>query len=135
MTSMLPDAIQRERETLLESVIGRLRREGFDGFEALELPGYPEPEPLTIPVLNVRMRPDVRAEHPSEGLLLGVVEPETDLGEEACGRRWQGLAAWAERHEASLRVFVHEEDQARARDIARHWHLDEGFVHPVPRRG
>jgi hypothetical protein len=133
MTSMLPDAIERERETLLENVIGRLRREGFDGFEALELPGYPEPESLTIPVLNVRMRPDVRAEHPSEGLPLGVVEP--DLGEEACGRRWQGLAAWAERHEARLQVFVHQENQARARDIAGHWHLDEGIVHPVLRRG
>ncbi|OOG24597.1 hypothetical protein B1C78_08325 [Thioalkalivibrio denitrificans] len=135
MTPTLPDAIERERETLLENVISRLRREGFNGFEALDLPGYPDPEPLTIPVLNVRMRPDLRAEHPSEGLLLAVVEPETDLGEAACGRRWQGLAAWAERHKVRLQVFVHQEDQARAKDIARHWHLDEGLVHPVPRRG
>jgi hypothetical protein len=134
MTSMLPDAIERERETLLETTMALLKREGYERFQALEMPGYPSPEPLTIPVLNVRMRPDLVAEHDGQGVLLGVVEPETDLGEEACGRRWQGLAAWAERHGAQLQVFVHQEDQTRAREIARHWHLDEGLIRPVPRR-
>lgn len=133
MTSMLPDAIEREREALLEASMALLRREGFEHFEALELPGHAQPEPLTIPVLNVRMRPDLRAVH-DDDVLLGVVEPESDLGEEACGRRWQALAAWADAHKARIRVFVHEEDKTRAQAIARHWHLDEGLIQPVSRR-
>ncbi|WP_018953557.1 hypothetical protein [Thioalkalivibrio sulfidiphilus] len=133
MTTMLPDAIERERETLLEASLNLLRRQGFEQFEAHELPGHPQPEPVTVPVLNIHITPDLRAFHPEQGTLLGVVEPETDLGEEACGRRWQGLAAWAEKHHARLQVFVHEEDKTRARDIARHWHLDEAIIQPVPR--
>lgn len=133
MTTMLPDAIERERESLMEASMGLLRKRGYEQFEAHELPGHPEPAPVTVPVLNIHITPDLRAVHATEGTLLGVVEPESDLGEEACGRRWQGLAAWADQHQAQVQVFVHEEDKTRARDIARHWHLDEAMIQTVPR--
>jgi hypothetical protein len=84
---MLPDAIERERETLLEATMKLLHLQGFDHFEARELPDLTEPEPLTIPVLNVHMTPDLKAVHASGEVLLGVVEPETDLGEKAYSRR------------------------------------------------
>jgi hypothetical protein len=133
MMSMLPDAIEREREALLEASMRILSQQGFERFEARELPGYDDPEPLAIPVLNIHLTPDLRAVHASGDLILGVVEPESDLGEEACGRRWQGLMAWAERHDARFNVFVHQENRVRAQDIARHWHLAETIIQPVPR--
>ena len=64
---------------------------------------------------------------------LVVVEPSTDLGEEACGRRWQALQAWASGHDAEVVVFVHPEDENRAATIANHWHLDPRMVEALPR--
>ena len=129
----LPDAIQHEREALLRGAIAAFQREGFQEFAAKDLQGYADPEHLVVPVLNAPMQPDVLARGPN-ATAVGVVEVSTDLGEEACGRRWQGLAAWAEEHGARLTVFVHPEDERRAQDIARHWHLDTGLIRPLARR-
>ena len=133
MTTMLSDAIELEREAMLENSMSKLRGEGYDRFSVHELPGYDEPPPLTIPVLNVQMRPDVYATHGRLPPSLAVVEPSTDLGEEACGRRWQALQAWAEAHAARLHVYVHPEDEARAQAIAAHWHLDTHLIEPLSR--
>lgn len=133
MTTMLSDAIEREREAMLEESLTRLRREGYERFGVHELPGYTEPPQLTIPVLNVQMRPDIYATRDDLPPALAVVEPTTDLGEELCGRRWQALQAWAQAHAACLHVYVHPEDEDRALAIAAHWHLDRALIEPLPR--
>lgn len=129
---MLPDAVEREREVMLEDSMALLRGRGYERFEALALPGCAEPRPLTIPVLNVRMRPDVYATGAELPPFLALVEASSDLGEESGGRRWQALADWARRHGAASQVYVHPEDRGRAADIARHWHLDEATLNCRP---
>jgi hypothetical protein len=131
---MLPDAIEREREVMLEDSIEWLRARGYDRFAAHDLPGYREPAPVTIPILNVQMRPDLFASHDGMQPFVATVEPSTSLGEESCGRRWQALQSWAQTHGAELVVFVHPEDEVRATWIADHWHLDRAIIAPLPRR-
>lgn len=134
MTTMLPDAVEREREAMLEASLAELRRRGYDRFEALELPGHTESRALTIPVLNLRMRPDIYATGTGRAPFIALVEPSSDLGEESCGRRWQAFADWARRRGAAFQVFVHPEDRPRAAAIARHWHLDAAtLITDLPR--
>ncbi|MDX5333709.1 MAG: hypothetical protein LPK58_06650 [Gammaproteobacteria bacterium] len=133
MTTMLPDAIERERETMLQDTMSLLKTRGYGHFDVHELPGFAEPREVTIPVLNVHMRPDIHARDDQGHELLAVIEPSTDLGEEACGRRWQMLESWAQGHNAEVHVFVHPEDERRAGEIARLWHLDTSMIEPLPR--
>ncbi len=134
MATMLPDAVERERETMLEDSIELLRHRGYDRFAAHELPGYREPAPVTIPILNIQMRPDLFASHEGMRPFMAIVEPSTGLGEEACGRRWQAMQSWAQAHNADIMVFVHPEDETRAIQIASFWHLDPSIIEPLPRR-
>lgn len=122
--SMLPDAIQRERENMLVSGVAALRSMGNAEFAVHDLAGFPEPDALTIPVLNIHLQPDIQAAKADHSdVTLALVEVSSDLGDEACGRRWQALAAWAQQHDVRMVVFVHPEDQARAEEIAQIWHL------------
>lgn len=133
MMMMLPDAVERERENMLHDSMNVLKNRGFSHFDVRELPGFEEPRSLQIPVLNIPMKPDIYATSLRGDTALIVVEPSTDLGEEACGRRWQALMAWASAHHAQVHVFVHPEDQHRAADIAQFWHLDPELVEALPR--
>lgn len=134
MLNMLPDAIQHERVCLLENVVTLLKKQGSHDFAVHDLPNYDEPERLIIPVLNVPMQPDIIAHHPQlQGPVIALVEVSTDLGDEACGRRWQAFHDWARTHDGRLMVFVHPEDQPRAAEIARHWHIDLASIVTVPR--
>lgn len=130
----LPNAVQREREALLSDAVGALENQGYHTLAVHDLAGYKEPDMLVIPVLNVHMQPDIFALNQEKGgLMLGVVEVSTDLGEESCGRRWQAFSAWADNHNARMRVFVHPEDLNRATEIARYWHMPPDFFEPVRR--
>ncbi len=130
----LPDAIQREREALLKDAIDMLEMLGNHDLTAQDLAGYNEPDELNIPVLNVHMRPDICASNQNnDGMVLGVVEVSTDLGEESCGRRWQAFSTWANSHNSRLQVFVHPEDVHRATEIAQYWHVDPDSIIPVKR--
>ncbi len=133
MATMLPDAIERERETMLHDTMDVLKSRGFGHFDVHDLPGFSEPRELTIPVLNVHLRPDILATDDQGHTLLAMVEPSTDLGEESCGRRWQMIENWAQGHNAELHVFVHPEDENRAAAIARAWHLSDEIVETLPR--
>lgn len=133
MQTMLPDAVEREREAMLEDSMTLLRTRGYEHFDVHELPGFKEPRALTIPVLNVPMRPDIYATNAGGAAALIVVEPSTGLGEEACGRRWQALMAWAEQHDTPVHVFVHPEDENRATSIAHFWHIDPSRIEALPR--
>lgn len=130
----IPQAIQQEREALLKSGARYLRSRGQLALYIRDLAGFEEPPEHLIPVLNIPMRADLEAVD-TEGshCTLGVVEVASDLGEEACGRRWQALGRWAEDHRAELLVFVHTENSERARAIARAWHLDPHLIVEVPR--
>ncbi|MGA7801946.1 MAG: hypothetical protein WCC36_14155 [Gammaproteobacteria bacterium] len=133
-TSMLPDAILRERQGLLDQSLQHLREQGFRNMRAHDVAGCDEPEELLIPVLNVHAQPDITAEPPDgRGAALAVVEVSSGLGEESCGRRWQVLAQWADDHGGTFMVFVHPEDRERAQDIAHHWHLSGDLVQPLTR--
>lgn len=130
----LPNAVQRERETLLSDAIGILKTQGYQPMAVQDLAGYKEPDELVIPVLNVHMRPDIVASgRPDDEQILGVVEVSTDLGEESCGRRWQAFNAWAHEHHSHMQVFVHPEDLRRATEIAEYWHMTPDFLIPVRR--
>ena len=125
----LPGAVQREREALLESSARFLKERGLPRLRIHDLAGYEEPPDHLIPVLNVAMRADLEATDTGGACrTLGLVEVASDLGDEACGRRWQALGRWAEDHRAELLVFVSAEHTARARAIARAWHLDPGLI-------
>lgn len=130
----LPDAIQRERETLLHDAVELMKTQGYRDLAVQDLDGYQDPLEVLIPILNVHMQPDIIA-HNQEGddTLLGLVEVSTDLGEELCGRRWQAFDAWARNHHGMIRVFVHPEDLPRATEIAHYWHLQPDFLVPVER--
>jgi len=124
----LPNAVQREREALLSGAVGILKTQGYQPLAVQDLAGYKEPEELAIPVLNVHMRPDIFASNlEKDGMMLGVVEVSTDLGEESCGRRWQAFSAWANDHNTRMQVFVHPEDLRRATEIAEYWHMTPDF--------
>ncbi|BBP00985.1 hypothetical protein [Sulfuriferula nivalis] len=130
----LPNAVQHEREALLSDAVGILKTHGYKSVAAQDLAGYQEPDELLIPVLNVHMRPDIFASSEMEdGMILGVVEVSTDLGEESCGRRWQAFNAWANDHHTRMQVYVHPEDLNRATEIAKHWHMVPDFLVSVKR--
>ncbi len=132
--SMLPDAIQREREAMLISGVETLQRMGNAEFAVHDLAGYREPDELAIPILNVHLQPDIQARRPGlAGDTLALVEVSADLGEESCGRRWQALETWALQHDAQMMVFVHPEDQLRAQAIARSWHVLTDYIVTLPR--
>ncbi len=127
--SSLPGAVQREREGLLKNSARFLKERGLPSLRVHDLAGYEEPPDHLIPVLNVAMRADLEATDTSGACrTLGLVEVASNLGDEACGRRWQALWRWAEDHRAELLVFVGEEYSARARAIARAWHLDPRLI-------
>ena len=130
----LPDAIQRERETLLKDAVDLLKTRGTQDFSVHDLAGYKEPDELNIPVLNCHMRPDIFAsDRERDELIVGVVEVSTGLGEESCGRRWQAFSTWANNHHGRMHVFVHPEDLRRATEIAQYWHIAPDFIVPVTR--
>lgn len=132
--SMLPDAIQREREVMLKDGVETLRQMGNVEFAVHDLAGFREPDELAIPILNVHMQPDIVARRPGmPGATLALVEPSSDLGEESCGRRWQAFETWAHEHDAQVVVFVHPEDQTRAQEIARYWHVPAEHIMSLPR--
>jgi hypothetical protein len=132
---MLPEAVERERDSLAQAAIDILRKAGYGHVRANALVGYPEPEPLLIPVLNVPMTPDIIAyKDDPKDVVIGLVEVSSDLGEELCGRRWQAFAHWIERNGGRLHVFVHTEDVGRAQHIVRHWQLSPASIYPVPRQ-
>ncbi len=62
-----------------------------------------------------------------------MVEVSTTLSDKLWGRRWESLARWCQSHGARFFVFVHPEDQERARSIARHWKLEPQWVVPLER--
>ena len=133
-TSMLPDAVIKERQALLDQGLEMLREQGFRNMRAHDVPGCEEPEELLIPILNVHARPDITAEPAAgDGAALAVVEVSSGLGEESCGRRWQVLARWAEEHGGTFLIFVHPEDAQRAQAIAEHWHLPAELVTSLTR--
>ncbi|HUW28238.1 MAG TPA: hypothetical protein VMV97_06490 [Sulfuriferula sp.] len=132
--SMLPDAIQLERENMLQSGVETLKTMGNAEFAVHDLAGFREPDELAIPILNIHLQPDIQARQPgSGGETLALVEVSSDLGEESCGRRWQALEAWAQQHDAQVVVFVHPEDQARAQKIAQAWHVPTAYIVALPR--
>ncbi len=132
--SMLPDAIQLERENMLQSGVKTLKTMGNAEFSVHDLTGFREPDELAIPVLNIHLQPDIQAKPPGIGSeTLALVEVSSDLGEESCGRRWQALGAWAQQHDAQVMVFVHAEDQTRAQEIARAWHVPTAYIVTLPR--
>lgn len=134
MLSMLPDAIQQERLSLLEGAVALLEREHASDLRVHDLPSYGEPASLIIPVLNVPMQPDILAQNAqAAGAIVAIVEVSTSLGDEACGRRWQAFNSWAHDHNGKLMVFVHPEDQSRAEAIAQYWHVDPNSIVPVQR--
>jgi len=127
--SMLPDAIQLERENMLQSGVETLKTMGNVEFSVHGLAGFPEPAELAVPVLNIHVQADIQARQPDTGgETLAVVEVSSGLGEESCGRRWQELEAWAQQHDAQVMVFVHPEDQTRAQEIARAWHVPPAYI-------
>lgn len=127
--SSLPQAIQQEREALLKNSAHFLRSRGLQTLRVHDLAGYEEPPEHLIPVLNVPMQADLEAtDVEGSHCTLGLVEVASDLGDEACGRRWQALGRWAEDHRAELLVFVGSENSARARAIAQAWHLDPRLI-------
>lgn len=134
-SSQLPDAVIHEMEQLLKGCATHLEQGGYRNIRVHDLEGYPEPEELQIPVWNAPMVPDLMADRPSGGALVAAVAVSTDLGERSCGRRWQALHEWAQRHAGEFAVYVHPEDQLRATQIAEHWHLDPEFVEAVARAG
>lgn len=127
----LPDAIQRERESLLRSALQYLATKGHTEFSVRDLAGYNEPPALIIPVLNSPMQPDILSAHPSGKALAAVVEVSTDLGEESCGRRWQAFIAWAKAQQSDFIVVIHQDEIARAQAIAQHWHVDSACLVPL----
>lgn len=132
--SMLPDAIQQERENMLQSGVETLKIMGNAEFAVHDLAGFREPDELAIPVLNIHLQPDIQARQPgTQSETLALVEVSSDLGEESCGRRWQALEAWAQQHDAQVMVFVHPEDQTRAQEIARAWHVPSTHIVALPR--
>lgn len=132
--SMLPDAIQLERENMLESGIETLKTMGNEAFSVQDLAGFREPDEFIVPVLNTHVRPDIQARRLDTGNeTLALVEVSSDLGEESCGRRWQALEAWARLHDAQMMVFVHPEDQTRAFEIAHAWHVPADYIVALPR--
>lgn len=132
--SMLPDAVQRERESLLQGSVSILRQKGAAKLAVHDLPGFDDPPEIIIPVLNVPMQPDIWGTAEDESSpVLGVVEVSSDLSEDDCGRRWQAFSSWARDHNASVAVFVHPEDEKRAEQIARQWHVEGLDIVPVPR--
>lgn len=132
--STLPQAIQKEKESLLSDAVGILQERGTRDLAVHDLAGYPEPEELVIPVLNTPMQPDIEGIREEDGCpTLGLVEVSTDLGDEACGRRWQAFADWVSRHQGQLVIFVHPEDEGRATEIALHWHVNPALIVAVPR--
>ncbi len=132
-TVQLPDAVLRERERLLHACAAHLTSSGVRNLRVRGLAGYPDPDPLHIPVWNVPMVPDLMAESPEHTALVGVVVVSSELGEPSCGRRWQAFAQWAGRHAGNLAVYVHPEDEMRATRLAERWHLDPQCVDTVPR--
>ena len=127
--SSLPRAIQQEREALLKNSARFLEERGLQTLRIHDLAGYEEPPEHLIPVLNVPMRADLEAtDADGAHCTVGLVEVASDLGDEACGRRWQALGCWAEDHRAELLVFVRAECSARARAIAQSWHLDPRLI-------
>lgn len=130
--SKLPDAIMREREAMLMQAAEVLLQDGHTGIHLNDTEGYPEPEIRTINVLNIHLQPDLEALFPNQaGPTIASIEVSSDLGEESCGRRWQALNSWAKDHEGRYRIFIHPEDQQRAREIARIWQLDENLLEPL----
>ncbi|QKT02391.1 hypothetical protein HUS23_00295 [Ectothiorhodospiraceae bacterium 2226] len=128
----LPDAIQKEYVALLSRAVESLQQEGYEDLHVDGLAGYPDPAPLTVRVLNAPIEPDLTAQRAEQAPLVGFVEVSTDLSIEDTGRRWQWIQAhWLPEHGGSLAVFVHPEDEQRAREIARRWHLDEDVVRPL----
>ena len=127
----LPQAIQRERENLLRSTLQHLKTIGYTEFSVRDLQGHPEPPALIIPVLNAPMQPDILATRTSDQLLAAVVEVSTDLGEESCGRRWQGFVAWANAKKAEFIIVIHQDELDRAKLIAQHWHVETDRLVPL----
>lgn len=132
-TVQIPDAVRREREDLLRACAIRLGTAGGRNLRVRDLAGYPDPEPLHIPVWNASMVPDLTAEGEDGTALIGIAVVSSELGEPSCGRRWQAFAQWTEHHRASLAVYVHPEDEMRAARLAERWHLDPQCVDTVPR--
>lgn len=124
MLNMLPDAVMREREAMLSAALATLRAEGYEDLRARDLAGYPEPPAVTVRVINAPVQPDVVGTAPNGGgIAAGFVEPSSALSGDTAGRRWQYLWFWTQGRDGRMFVFVHPEDQEKARMIARHWHI------------
>lgn len=132
-TVQLPEAVRHEKEQLLRACVARLGAAGARNLRVRDLPGYPPPEALHIPVWNAPMVPDLAADGSDGTALIGVAVVSSELGERSCGRRWQAFAEWAGRNGANFTVYAHPEDEMRAVRIAEHWHLDPQCVDTVPR--
>lgn len=133
MLTMLPDAILREREAMLNRTIEALDGEGYEVDRAHDLAGLPETDELLIHVLNVHLRPDIHARCAGRQPLNAFVEVSTALTHDDCGRRWQALAAWCATHGAAMHVFVHPEDERLARELAKHWQIDPVVIRTLAR--
>ncbi len=134
METVLPTAVLHERQAMLHGTLETLRNEGFSVTHARELHGFIEPAELLIHVLNVHLKPDLCAHKPGgTDTVHAFVEVSTALHEKDCARRWQALAQWSQTHAARMLIFVHPEDEARARGLAPQWHLDPGCVRKLPR--
>lgn len=132
MHANLPTAVDEERAGLIENVLRGLAGEGFCRFRVHEHPGYPNPDPVRISVLNIVIVPDLCAEEARSGTpLVACVEVRSDLSTSDCGRTWEALWSWAREHGARFCVFVPADALASAQGIARHWHLDPACLRPV----
>lgn len=134
MHATLPDAIMKERVSMLSDSLDILAQEGYRILAAQDFAGYPDPEQVLVHVLNTHVQPDILARREDNEDPINVfVEVSTALSGDDCGRRWQAMADWSREHHGRLLVFVHPEDEPYAREIAAHWHVDPGCVRGLAR--
>lgn len=132
MHANLPAAVDDERAGLIEAALRGLAREGFRNFRVHEHPGYPDPDPVRISVLNIGVVPDLCAEHAKAGApLVACIEVHSDLSTTECGRTWEALSSWAREHGARFCVFVPADALEPAQRIAQHWNIDPACLRPV----
>ena len=134
MFSMLPDAIMREREAMLNGAVDLFKKEGYEGLQVQDLEGYPQPDDGIVRVINAPVQPDLTARAPDDGApVTAFVEVSTALSDDNIGRRWQYLSSWTAAHGGRMRIFVHPEDLEKAASIARHWHIGPECVEALSR--
>ncbi|MEJ2479225.1 MAG: hypothetical protein P8Y78_03435 [Acidihalobacter sp.] len=132
----LPDAVRRERETMLADAVAHLRDQGYEHFAADGLRGYDTPDERRVPGGNVPLRVDVLAQAEGKPTLHALAETSSVISDPLWGRRWQAFARLAEMPgDNRCLILVHPEDVALARARAAEWKLSESLIQGLERRG